>query len=571
MDILQLITASNQNKFINEYFEKVVSTGLLPYRKIYQTNSRSGSTLYDHVLNGVLLIWRLSELLDFSEEERKVMIAAYTVHDLNKVSEYSGRKFLEIATEENILGELDKTNMNKIFTVDNWLSEISYLVRNHPEHYAVGGENFIPDLAPTQIPLDRGLEQMVQLIKAVDISDLSKTFSEKEFKDKMLIILNRISEKQFSWVWHRITEYRGILTNLFHNVVSEFLLEKYNWYPLFIYPEGIYYLVEQSSPCSFLDDDFSLLVKQVEKRVNQIIENEFTKFITARSAGIKIDAKCLELGIDFEQIWDQVNNLIIKKTPKDDFHLSIRDKGLKKLKGKSKQEDDVKKLIMQSTEEAFTTDEYQVGELLRTYYSFLKTHTKTSSKEAWNEIYQIINLDSEHVELLEWVDALYCRAYIVARYLMRQNGLTDEELNDIIVEHGTNVLEKTQNHSQSNDQIGKYLQRVLQIAGLRPDYLSQIEEDFIAYQERPQIQCSTCGMQYDVQSWMAGDVPPNIKVQYFSNRLKVEVVSLKETFVESVIINLSCKRSILKPLIKMNNVYSFISAQFPHRFFPCSF
>ena len=40
---------------------------------------------------------------------------------------------------------------------------------------------------------------------------------------------------------------------------------------------------------------------------------EFSKFIQGSPAGIKVDEKCLSLGLSFQQIWNEVKNIISER------------------------------------------------------------------------------------------------------------------------------------------------------------------------------------------------------------------------------------------------------------------
>ena len=45
----------------------------------------------------------------------------------------------------------------------------------------------------------------------------------------------------------------------------------------------------------------------------EITSDEFRKFITSENQGIKIDERCLALGVSFAEIWNEVRNKINRK------------------------------------------------------------------------------------------------------------------------------------------------------------------------------------------------------------------------------------------------------------------
>ena len=85
-------------------------------------------------------------------------------------------------------------------------------------------------------------------MRAADISDLSKYFEERKFKDKFLLEINSIGARQYRLISHRLGEHRGVLSNIIHNCARDILEKEYAATAVFLYPEGSWYLVPEDAP-----------------------------------------------------------------------------------------------------------------------------------------------------------------------------------------------------------------------------------------------------------------------------------------------------------------------------------
>src|SRR3954471_20138414 len=110
-DAADLLTLLNDtDPVIEAYFEHVVNGGLTRYREIRQTGAKAGQTLYTHVLDGVLVLEKLRHALKLTDLEARLLFAAYSVHDINKVAAtFDGdrRPYNQIATAERFARELE--------------------------------------------------------------------------------------------------------------------------------------------------------------------------------------------------------------------------------------------------------------------------------------------------------------------------------------------------------------------------------------------------------------------------------------------------------------------------------
>ena len=164
----------------------------------------------------------------------------------------------------------------------------------------------------------------------------------------------------------------------------------------------------------------------------------------------------------------------------------------------------------------------RLGELVRTYYIFLNKHFSDTVPDAWLHIYGLLELslnaeDTAYRERYALFNALWDRGYIIGRDLYNARRGFDETY-ELIVQDGNQFLETLETKSEFGllvDYVRKYVDF---------NFIVDRERDFDTnlkrYVEDNHVQCSTCGSEFDTSLWMKPDVPANIKVQQFSNRLE---------------------------------------------------
>ena len=114
-------------------------------------------------------------------------------------------------------------------------------------------------------------------------------------------------------------------------------------------------------------------------------------------------------------------------------------------------------------------------------------------------------------------NALSDRGYIIGRDLYN-HGRDFDEVYELILQDGTNLMETLQTESEFGV-LKEYVRKYVDF-----DFAVGRDKDFgtnlTRYVEDNHVQCSTCGSEFVTDLWMKPDVPPNIKVQQFSNRLE---------------------------------------------------
>ena len=532
---------SDADDLFQTYVDEIINRKLRRYQEIIQWGAKAGESLYLHILNGIFVLQRLRPILKLDDVEVQVLFSAFSVHDLNKLEEFQGakRSFNYLANAKNVSVVLTDLEMERFFPEwQDYLKDIEVLVRAHSRHYHTYDETLDLNYDPYLLDKDRILNYLVPVIRAMDVIDLSKTIEERAKKQDFLKEINSICDVQYKFVYHKVSEQRGILTNLTHNEIVKYLEAKKDLLPLLYYPNGVVYLVDRNRDVRITDDEITAIGNSVVHNIESKTRGEFSKFIQGSPAGIKIDEKCLSLGLSFQQIWNEVRNIISERkyaAKVDDMNARCQGRlqdarsKLTEAKPDKKHPDPAAEIVL--IDEIFAEDAYlllpddasvRVGELVRTYYIFLNKHSSSTIPDAWNYIYDLLKLPLEIADATKRprytvFNALSDRGYIIGRDLYNA-GMDFDEVYDLILQDGSSLMETLQTESEFGvlkDYVRKYVDFDFAVDRGR-DFATNLRR----YVKDNHVQCSTCGSEFDTALWMKPDVPPNIKVQQFSNRLE---------------------------------------------------
>ena len=532
---------SEADNLFQTYVEEIVNKKLRGYQEIIQYGAKAGESLYLHITNGIFVLERLRPILNLSDLEVQLLFSGFSVHDLNKLQEFQDQKrsFNYLANAKNVRVVLTNLEMIRFFPEwQDYLKDIEVLVRAHSRHYHTYDETLDLDYDPYSYDKDRLLNYLVPIIRAMDVIDLSKTLEERAKKADFLRELNQILDIQYQFVYHKVSEQRGILTNLMHNEIVKYLETEKDLLPLLYYPDGVAYLVDRNRDPQIAADEITALGNRVVNHIESKTSSEFRKFIQGSPAGIKVDEKCLSLGLSFQQIWNEVRNIISERkyaAKVDDMNdrcrgrlQNVREK-LQRTKPSKKNPDPVAQIAL--IDEILAEEDYllppdddavRIGELVRTYYIFLNKHFSQTIADAWEYIYDLLELpleieDTTCRQRYTTFNALSDRGYIIGCDLYNSDRDFDE-IYELIVDDGTAIMETSLPESELGilaDYVHKYVDF---------DFAADRGRNFATNLERyvgaNHVQCSTCGAEFETDEWMKPDVPANIKVQYFSNRLE---------------------------------------------------
>ena len=532
---------SEADNLFQTYVKEVANKKLRDYQEIIQYGAKAGESLYLHITNGIFVLERLRPILDLDDLEVQLLFSAFSIHDLNKLQEFQDEKrsFNYLANAKNVSAVLTNLEMERFFPEwHDYLKDIEVLVRAHSRHYHTYDETLDQTYDPYSHDRDRLLNYLVPIIRAMDVIDLSKTLEEWAKKVDFLRELNQILDVQYQFVYHKVSEQRGILTNLIHNEIAKYLETKRDLLPLLYYPDGVAYLVDRNRDIQITADEITTLGNRVVNHIESRTSGEFRKFIQGSPAGIKVDEKCLALGLSFEQIWNEVRNIISERkyaAKVDDMNDRCRRRlqdAREKLEGTQPSKKNPNPAAQVALiDEILAEDAHllppddaavRIGELVRTYYIFLNKHCSQTIPDAWKYIYDLLELSVEIENptcrpRYTIFNALSDRGYIIGRDLYN-NGKDFDEIYELIVYDGTSIMETARPASEFGvlaDYVHKYVDFSF-AADRGRNFATNLER----YAEGNHVQCSTCGAEFETDEWMKPDVPANIKVQYFSNRLE---------------------------------------------------
>ena len=462
---------SDTGNFFQSYMDKIANRKLRTYQKIIQYGAKAGQSLYLHILNGICVLERLRPILNLEDIEVQVLFSAFSVHDLNKLDEFQSEKrsFNYLANAKNISDVLTELEIESFFPEwQDYLKDIEGLVRAHSRFHNTYAETLDLNYDPYSLDKDRLLNHLVPIIRAVDVIDLSKTLEEWAKKRDFLFEINNICDIQYKFVYHKVSEQRGILTNLIHNEIVKYLESEKDLLPLLYYPDGVAYLVDRERDIHITTDEIEEIGNAVVHTAESKTRGEFSKFIQGSPAGIKVDEKCLSLGISFQQIWNEVRNIISERKyaakvndMNDRCRRRLQDarKKLETAKPSKKNPNPAAQVLL--IDEILDGDDYvllpddasvRTGELVRTYYIFLNKHFSSTITDAWHYIYDLFQLPLEIEGVTrrakyDAFNALSDRGYIVGRDLCNE-GMTFDDIYELILPDGTHLMETLQTESE---------------------------------------------------------------------------------------------------------------------------
>ncbi len=515
-----------EDDLLKRYLQCVVWTDRFRgFRSIvHDSGPKAGGNLWGHILNGVFVMESLKKLLGLTLEDRKILFAAYTLHDINKIlQDRRGESFGRLAISENLEEMAAQLGIPDFFpeyrNERNW-ARITGLVQRHSGQLGYGTDSLFSGAA-----LDDRFKRLLRIVQAVDKLDNSSSVEERRFKDEVLERINAsLQEREpLRWIHHRLPENRGLLTNVIHNRTVE-VLEARGATPVLFYGDGVAYLW----PCSKEFPDAEELGREVAGKCVGFLRTcqvkNFTAYVKKGPQGIKVDGAVLEMGVPFGEIWTTIRALVAKSKSIDLAQKYI-DEAATKYRAIYGENGQVPEWSIPERDEVGRT-----GELLRSYYIFLKKHFSKQFKAPWPILYDLVELPREDWELCDFFDPNYARGYLVAGALARAGKeVSPDGISRKIVHHAESQLfskkqplnrgdSGTGESEWSGDEKGlaKYVESRLQFSFAPPP--GAFGEVVERYRTAPFSSCCFCAADEETGAWTAGDSPPWIKPQKFSNR-----------------------------------------------------
>jgi CRISPR-associated protein Csc3 len=564
-----------------DYLAKVANGKMRSYKQIiHDRGEKQGQSYYGHVIDLTSVANQLRPALDLTAAEMRCVLLALTIHDMNKIPPYNKRadgrdaKYADAATEEHIREELERLDIADFFPQwRDYLLDIVVLAHFHQES-ATGTVLVIDNRKITQcrLPQERMKGPLKFLMKAVDKADNSHSGDyadrhEMHLRDVVLQHINAaMPERQYRFMGHRLAELRGLFTNVIHNQIVEYFRETYGeqaCIDLLYYPEGVNYLLDRTVALIWNEQTLRAVAARIHRRLAEMQLDALTQFIKAKPAGIAVDDAAINSGATAEQIFEVIGSIVRRKVYRAEWvaerNTNARN-DLEEALAKTGIDAPLKEQILtllNGEAALIPANEMMLkrGEFASAYRKFLEDHRadqlKALKEDAWMRVYRLFGLPDASYALYSLIDP-YRRGYFLAKDIALEiEEMEDAALADLAeLEYQASAAssarkgkagkkDKTQEDvadegipiaDLDSAYLVDYLKRNLEVwdsqSGqsllARPVGMLDFQEHLRQYSSLKQQhkQCCHCGSPLPAREWMSVQVPANISVQSFSNRLE---------------------------------------------------
>ena len=224
-----------------------------------------------HILNGVfptLQIVRESER-DLSPIEKQLYLIAYTLHDLDKLVNVRELSVAGDKKKSEFYGYLDDWVERLHFDrfcpeYDEYREDVGYLILNTQVKY---GADLNPQNFDRQLPTDRH-ELLKDMCRCSDLiayfmKNPASFLERQDIRDSLTLL----SRGKLVFSYHKVSENRGMLTNVINNAVLAEMRDNLGWKPFLFFPTGVTYLRNRDSQDSTLPIGAEIAEVVVEKLV----------------------------------------------------------------------------------------------------------------------------------------------------------------------------------------------------------------------------------------------------------------------------------------------------------------
>lgn len=518
-EFMGLPTSEEESNPTKDFLTKVANKQLLSLANKRQTGVHAGQTIYAHLLNVVLVVDLAAQIVGCSSYERRILICAAVLHDLNKLDP-ENRRISEVANTEDIKKFLILYGLDQLLEdLDKSIEVIRRLVAAHSGHLHQGADSLLP--LAGEISRDRLRNVLIPLLQLSDQAEVARKFTDTRKQEQVLSRFNAASDTQYKLQWHRLSEYRGPFSNLIHNAVIEEMENSFSAKAFLNYAEGTFYLVPANQEKQTDQDIYNNVANLLAKRLKKLKGGNASDFVTGSPLGIKINPEIFTTNLTIEDAFIAAsNNVVLKRPYKLDSIKEMEAKAIRRAKeGYEVLYDEQGNLFSKEPEVM------QMGEILRTLYNFFQAHCSVLFKgknkkfeDAWQVIYQYLEITVQPA--FATLDALNDRAYFIARIIKTDKNLNYGDLLNKIIKIAEVFVEElslSKADQSANSEFTEYLKTVLTFS-----FFESKKVDFIkhlnVYSDLRHSVCSLCSQAIPAEAMMAGDVPKGLTVAQFSNR-----------------------------------------------------
>lgn len=268
--------------------------------------SNPDQSMATHILNGLFAGMHLAEKLPapkaLSADEKHLWILGYIVHDYTKFYglQVPAGELPAIRQLVTRLGDL--LNFGE-FLADwpHWLDDVVWLGQNTQTREGANlNMRDYPDLRthPRRLDILRTLSSLADILVHIQspsevIISPAEHQTAENLREKLAILFG--AENAPRLAYHKLTEVRGLLSNLINNAVMDTLAEQ-GYEPYLFFPNGVVYLTQ---PQHAAQVEMDTILNRVWLRVTDVLTSDEEIGIKRDGKGLKVAPAMYEL-VDLE-------------------------------------------------------------------------------------------------------------------------------------------------------------------------------------------------------------------------------------------------------------------------------
>ena len=501
----------------------------LQMQKEYTLRSAKGSSveryahnddqsMLTHVLNGIfptLQIVRESGTV-LSDLEKQIYLIAYTLHDLDKLVNVQGLSVADVEKKSEFYGYLDEWVERLHFDrfcpeYDEYREDVGYLILNTQVKYGadLNPQNFDRQLPSSRHPFLQKMCRCSDLITYFMKNPAS--FLERQDIQNSLIHLSR---GKLVFAYHKVTENRGMLTNVINNAVLAEMRDNFGWKPFLFFPTGVTYLRARNledNPLPTGDEITEVVVEKLKAYCASRLRQNLNGF-TRGGKGFKY--------ADYYDAFFQPDEML-ELIQKGCFKILRQDKApsagkrlakLQQLQTEGKIPEDIPldfedDLRVDQLAEYLVEVEKLIGEFASREVVANEIITYLGMNE-WQEVFTLI--PSQGGVPLPWY-------FIAGKYLLQNRGKDENDMQELfedITDHVTKVFAETiQNQPQSDSfaTLRDYVKQTVDINGHQSIH-QDFQTELTRYTNTKKVGrgsdkgCSLCSSAFQTQESSETDV-----------------------------------------------------------------
>ena len=470
------------------YFKEIRPRLYENHGKHAQYGSRARRSLAEHLDSACQFVLSVSKLAGWTEETRSLILAATAVHDLNKLDN-QGRNVKTLARDRPFLeAQLHRACVAEFIRSDDDLELVRRLIERHSGHSVSDGMRFLPE--------DPDINRQAALLVAGDLFDLG--IEEHKRIRKVETELTVALQRPYRLFQIRLTEDRGYFTGLLLGACEQVLVTK-NLIPLAINPDGQLFLGE-----TFPEEDLApVIARQWQRQIDAVFGANVAQLVKPSKDGIKIDNQAVQQNPD--DALEQISALLVKKA--NGYKAEKVAQDIAKYSSDAEAVHAAANLGLQPVSNA---DEFAQSEALKCAYLSYR-QAGVSPQLAWDAIAETVGLSPEQRQALEPFNAQYGRCLFAAKAVRGGLETIERAIEDSFERR------RSQGEETVSEDLIQAVRELLNLPQTQP--FSGFNQLNAYIQANPRKRCSLGSMTGEIGELKSPQMPPETKVQSFSNRL----------------------------------------------------